>query len=108
MQRRVTAIVIARLRRQAPDPEYRQRPEERFNFPGYRRVEALKLLNKTLISQLNLRPVTPAPTDTQRLRENVRCDRELLTGERSRAMCQTVDGPSAMLFATGIEVSDNR
>jgi hypothetical protein len=25
----------ARLRRQAPDPEYRQRPEERFNFPGF-------------------------------------------------------------------------
>jgi len=45
---------------------------------------------------------------SQRLRENVRCGRELLTGERSRAMCQTVDGPSAMLFGTGIEVSDNR
>jgi hypothetical protein len=25
----------ARLRRQAPGPEYRQRPEERFNFPGF-------------------------------------------------------------------------
>jgi hypothetical protein len=24
-----------RLRRQAPDPEYRQRPEERFNFSGF-------------------------------------------------------------------------
>ena len=25
----------ARLRRQAPDPEHPQRPEERFNFPGF-------------------------------------------------------------------------
>jgi hypothetical protein len=33
---------------------------------------ALKKCRVSLISQANIRPVTPAPSDSQRLRENVR------------------------------------
>jgi hypothetical protein len=40
-----------------------------------RHVTALKKCHVPLIYQTNVQPVTPAPSDSQRLRENVRCRR---------------------------------